>query len=767
MKAQIKTHNGTPVLFLDDQPVFAGVHLLIAQDLEALPRDQATMAIYARAGIHIYAIDTIGPHWTGPRPGHPGFFDYSAVGPRLREILAVDPQALFLFRMGFETNGLPGDWWNRMYPEEMELLSDGQRVSQTPASTVWRAQVNESIRGLIAQLRQEGLYEQVIAYQILTGSAGEWVKGASSMGTACGDFSQPMRQYFRNWLFDRYQGDLAAFQQAWADPEVSFETAEVPSAEEQFHTTHGSLRDPAYEQKTIDFYKCYADLSAEALLEFCHTVKEETAGEKLAGAFYGYLMELSWNNNFFIEIPTTSGSQVATTQRSGHLGLHKVLHSPDIDFFISPYGYAFRGLGGDGLPMQPSESLRKHGKLYLVEEDTTMHNNFDPNGRNQRTEHTIAVIQRNFAQAVTHGLGVTWLEDSRFPYPASIEEEAHRWIKRFQEIGSWSLQLDFQPQAEVGVFLDDESFFYQSNQNNLEIPLIWHQRVVNLNRFGAPHDVYLLDDLIEGLVPDYKLYIFLNAFHLDNQRRQALKKILRRDGKTALWLFAPGCLNPDAMKAGQEALNSGHMTDLTGLQFGRGNSPWGPLMHILDFTHPITKGLPQDLFWGSTAPVGPIFHLEDPQATILGQVIYSLGRCQAGFGLRTFYPGQETAEWTSVYSTAPNVPAPILRGIARHAGVHLYSDAGDVLYATPELLGVHTVAGGPRVFKLPRNVGHVYDLFNEKTLARDVDQFRVELIASVYRIILHRRGWEDRRMIRGMDVPEKTSTSLQMHQYPG
>ena len=56
------------------------------------------------------------------------------------------------------------------------------------------------------------------------------------------------------------------------------------------------------------------------------------------------------------------------------------------------------------------------------------------------------------------------------------------------------------------------------------MPLIWHQRVINLNRFGAPHDFYLLDDLLEGSLPDYKLYIFLNPFHLNTRRRAALEE---------------------------------------------------------------------------------------------------------------------------------------------------------------------------------------------------------------------------------------------------
>ena len=727
MKAQVKQHNGSPTLFLNDQPVYAGMHLLIAQDIEAIAQDQVTMARYARAGIHIYVIDTVGPHWVGPRPDQEGYFDYSAVGPRLREILEVDPEALFWFRLPFETNGLPDNWWNQMYPDEMEQLSTGPGVSQTPASLVWQAQVKESIRGLIQQLRVEGLYERVIAYQILTGSAGEWVKGSSSMGLACGDYSAPMRRYFHAWLRQQYQDDPGQLQAAWADPTVTFETAEVPSAEEQFHTTHASFRDPALERKTIDFYQCYADLCAETLLSFCRTVKEETAGEKLAGAFFGYLMEMSWNVNYFVEIPDLNQSQVATTHRSGHLGLRKVLRSPDIDFFISPYGYAFRGVGGDGLAMQPSESLRHHGKLYLMEEDTTMHNNFDPNGRNQRHEHNIAIYQRNFAQILTRGQGITWLEDSRFPHPATILEDAHAWIKRSQAIGEWSVQLDRTPSSEVAVFLDDESFYYQSILNNLDIPLIWQQRVVNLNRFGAPHDVYLLDDLLEGSLPEYKLYIFLNTFHLNDKRRANLKRILRRDGKTALWLFAPGCLNQDQVALGQPALSTANMTDLTGLQFGRGESPWGPFMHILDFNHPITQGLPQDMFWGSTAPIGPLFHLEDPNATVLGQVVYSLGRCQDGFGLRTFNLGQENGEWSSIYSATPNIPAPLLRGVARFAGVHVYSDSGDVLYATPELLSVHTAGGGARKFDLPRRVEAVYDLIHGQMIATNTQQFEISL----------------------------------------
>lgn len=69
----------------------------------------------------------------------------------------------------------------------------------------------------------------------------------------------------------------------------------------------------------------------------------------------------------------------------------------------------------------------------------------------------------------------------------------------------------------------------------------------------------------------------------------------------------------------------------------------------------------------------------------------------------------------------------MLRGIARYAGVHLYSDAGDVLHATPDLLSIHTVSGGPHTFALPRPAEIVYDLYHDRVMARETEAFEVDL----------------------------------------
>jgi hypothetical protein len=742
LKAQLKSHNGTPTVFLDDRPAFFGCHLVGYMYPDKLKEHQPYARKYAEAGVHIYSVDNFTHEWVGPRPHDPSPYDFSVVLPRLQSYLEVDPQAMFLLRMGTDTRWLPNNWWNLAYPDELEVLSDGARWGQSFASTVWREQVKDLLRAFIDHLRAVGLYDRVLAFQAGAGSSGEWIKDMSCMLLPSGDFSPPMRRHFRAWLEARYQGDNAALRDAWADAAVTFATAEVPTPEQQATTATGrSFRDPRRERRTIDYYTCFAELCADDLLDFCHTIRELTDGEKLTGGFFGYVMELAWNMAFFAANQTLAEGEVSTVQRSGHLGLHQVLHSPDIDFLVSPHGYAFRGLGGDGLPMQPGESLRHHGKIYFMEEDALMHNNFDPGGRNQSVENSIAVYQRNFAQAITHGHAVTWFEVESLHEHPSLVDERNRWMKRFQELGQWALDLDRRPSAQVALVLDDESYFYEANNNSVDIPLIWRQRVISLNRFGAPHDVYLLDDLLDGDLPAYKLYVFLNPFHLNNRRREALKHILRREGRTALWLYAPGLLNSDAGNGQVAPPPNELMTDITGLRFGQSDGPWGPLMHVTNFRHPITRGLPQDWFWGTTNPIGPLFHLEDPDATTLGQVVYSLGRCKPGFGVRTFNHDDPPNAWNSVYIATPDVPAPVLRGIARFAGVHLYNEDGDVLYASPDLLSVHTVSGGPRTFKLPKTVEVVYDLFNQQRVAGNVSEFAVELPpASTALFFTGRRG---------------------------
>jgi hypothetical protein len=726
MRVEVKPHNGTPTLFLDGRPAYANFNLLSPFDGEYRAPSQPIAKKFGQLGIHLYSIDACGPEWPGPRPHDPSLFDFSTVGPRLQAVLDVNPDAHFLLRMGFEARYLLDNWWAKAYPDELEIIGyetedaddiarirmnpEGRRATQSYASSEWRRQVKDLLRGYIAHLREIGLYDRVIAYQICCGSAGEWVKGDSDMLGYTGDYSLGMRRHFQNWLREKYN-DEPTLRKAWNDETLTFDSADVPSPKAQFACLHGNFRDPSREQNVIDYYICLSELTSGALLDFCSTVKDATKNEKLTGAFFGYIMDQAWNCNFFGY--EHQGIEYSTLQRCGHLGLHRLLKSPLIDFLVSPYAYAFRGLGGNGQSMQPSESMRMHNKLYLFEEDTLMHNRFEPDGRMHDIAHTPAIYKRNFAYCMTHGQGITWLQSSMFQEYPQIESEADALHVHMRKIGDWALQLDRTPQSEVAVCIDDESYFYTSNRNAASLPGVFYGKSIDLPRFGAPHDLYLLNDVIEGNAPACKLYVFLNAWRLNDERRRKLKAVLAKNHATAVWLYAAGYLN--------ETPALDHMTDLTGITFDMTDHPWAMQMHVLDFDHPITRDLPQDLFWGTHSPLAPVFHAKDAQARMLGQVVTALGRCKPGFVIK------EMSDWTSIWLAAPHLPAPVLRGITRHAGVHLYSDAGDVLHATPELLSVHTTGGGPRTFTLPGQVEAVYDLFECKEIARNVSAFNVTL----------------------------------------
>jgi hypothetical protein len=625
-------------------------------------------------------------------------------------LLDADPDAKVHLRMYFEFMRHNGGWWHALYPDELEIDSEERPITQSFASTIWREQAKDFIREYVRQIELAGLDDHVIAFQTGAGHTGEWCKGQTSMYTPTGDYSAPMRRRFRAWLWEKY-GDDASLRAAWADPDVTLDTAEVPPHLAQITTTHQSFRDPRTEMRVVDYYLCLADLCGDLIIDFNRTVKEATHGRKLAGAFYGYILEMAWNAGFFAEGPD---SPYSTIQRAGHLGLAKVLRSPHVDFLVSPYAYAFRGVGGHGPAMPPSEAMRIHNKLYLFEEDSRTHLAASNAGfGNVATlPDAEAVLKRNFCEVLTRGQGIWWLGANGHIDP--VTEPAFRpLLKQFQRLGTFGLELDRRPSAEVAVLIDDESLVYESLDNALDVPLIFQQRLWGLPRMGVPTDWYMLRDLLEGRMRSYKLYIFMNAFHLDRARRAALTAQLKRDGKVALWIYAPGYL---ADEPGLE-----HMTDLTDIVFDKGDHQWGPLVHLLDFEHPITRGLAQDLTWGTNSRIGPIFHVEDPAARTLGQVVYSQGRCKPGFVIK------ELAGWTSIYSAAPNLPAGVLRGIARYAGAHVYSEDADVLYATPQLLAVHTVSGGKRVFRLPKRVETVRDLFAGVTVAHDADSFEVEL----------------------------------------
>jgi hypothetical protein len=72
------------------------------------------------------------------------------------------------------------------------------------------------------------------------------------------------------------------------------------------------------------------------------------------------------------------------------------------------------------------------------------------------------------------------------------------------------------------------------------------------------------------------------------------------------------------------------------------------------------------------------------------------------------------------------LPAALLREIAAAAGVHIYVESDDTVYANRSLLSLVVNRPGPRTIRLPRPAT-VDDLFSGETVVENAGEFEVDM----------------------------------------
>jgi hypothetical protein len=149
--------------------------------------------------------------------------------------------------------------------------------------------------------------------------------------------------------------------------------------------------------------------------------------------------------------------------------------------------------------------------------------------------------------------------------------------------------------------------------------------------------------------------------------------------------------------------------------------------HQLYLKDPRDPSLQRDLPGFS---INPRFWSDDPKAKVLGMLA---GVNQPGLVVK------KVGNWTSIYSSAPILPAALLRNIAQAAGCHIYSDGGDVVYAGGDFLGIYSPQGGRRTFRLP-NHSDVFDLLDSRILAKNRDKFDVTMEPNTTLLLQIRRA---------------------------
>jgi hypothetical protein len=725
LTSEVRIFNGTPALYVNGK--------LTSQVLAApyIP-GPADFTDFTRAGISIFDI-YLRFSWPGPET-----YDFQEIDAKMDEYLKLKPEALFIPRILLT----PDDWWCKTFPEDITMRDDGSPAGMfgkpchpTLASEHYRELSHKAMKAFLEHV--EGKYgNNILGYQVGNGFGGEWlmfnsfweVRPGQKPPTKFGveDYSPPARRQFRAWLRRKY-GTEDNLRRAWREGKVTFETADPPNERERYSTTRGIVFDPAVSEPVPDYFAFFNEMVSDVLLENAAWVKDLTHRKKIVGAFYGYL----WCN-----FPNLS------VVHTGHLGMERVFSSPDIDFIASPYTYDNKGIGGPNNSQTLPADVQLHGKLYFNEVDTEtyLHQRqwrWGNSLRNPRNfEETKGLLVRDYAYALTNGFGMWWTDlfGGTFHDDRIID-----LLAQLKSIDSRYLEADRQSTADIAVVLDESSFTYFGDGEPLFNALLTAQKQWELGFIGAPWDPYLLSDMDNPKLRDYKLYIFLNTFHVTRQEREAIQVRLKRNGATAVWVYGPGYI--------QNNLSVDNMQVLTGIHVAETNSAGELHVDISSFDSPYTSGLPNPTAYGTDVNVADIRHWYDHQLYLKDPRDPSLQRDLPGFRISPQFwsddpraqvlgtlagvnkPGlvvKKMPGWTSIYSSAPILPAALLRNIARAAGCHIYSDGGDVVYADREFLGVYSPAGGNRTIHLPER-SNVTDLLSDKVLAQDASEFSVEL----------------------------------------
>ncbi|HNX33888.1 MAG TPA: beta-galactosidase [Kiritimatiellia bacterium] len=649
MLCEVKSHQGKPTMFVNGVPRFPMAYTSYYPE----PFRYQQMGEH---NVHFYSVTlTLTDKWLGGdkpvkwnTPGlwrGPDEVDLSVVETSLKKILDADPNALIFPRLFCDSPA----WWDLLHPEETngEGTLGGQARRQSFSSLVWRRDTAAAVKKIVRAVTASKFGDHVIGFMVTAGGTEELAKGIDP--SACA------QQRFREWLFAQYGNDAAAIGRLFGK---KIEALSIPSVAECSAGDRGNFLDPQKSRLVIDYRRFHSLELVDSALAFCKAVKEGSDGRLITGLFYGYTR--IW--------PDT-----------GHLALRRVLDCKEVDFVTTAGGFSYT----------ETDSVLKAGKLFYSEIDartslsqwiSKLRPDIDPHGiYNEKRwfgppsiPESLQRLKAVFAQNLVNGWANWWFD----LWGGWYDDEAFlRMFAQMQSAGEESIGLPRKSVAQVAVFLDENSYRYLPYgvaQNGGKFAWI----IAQLNAvatIGAPHDLYLLDDLADLDLARYRMIVFLNAFALSDAQRRMIRERCMTNRRLLVWMYAPGLIS--------DTLSADNVSSLLGLDVR------------MEPAHPkarIAVTLPAGVTNYEGAAFSPFLH-------VAGGADAAVGRTAEG---QVVVAEKQDAACRNLFVAMPPMPAPLLRHYARQAGVHLYCDSDAAVYANESYLAV--VASGRQKVRLPK-----------------------------------------------------------------
>jgi len=332
VEARMAPWNGAPAILVNGKPQPPMTFTYVSRPPYVGAREADYLGKIGAAGLKIHYV-CCATRWLDPGDPAKGRPDgIEAARKEIRKILDAIPDAYVMLRLNVSP---PADWVNA-HPEELITFSDGKprkvictSVSMQPTdgmhslcSKAWMKRADEAIAEFFGELSKTSEFGHVIGTFLCAAGTGEWYYPQPLVvdgGKAWGDFSEPFRAYYEDYLRRKY-GTVEELRRVWKRPDATFEKPLIPTAKEREFANDADekivealrnwenadrvvggmkLNMDAREKESVgvflnangyahvaDFFTAWHESTAATIVHFAKTLKR-LRPNLLVGAFYG------------------------------------------------------------------------------------------------------------------------------------------------------------------------------------------------------------------------------------------------------------------------------------------------------------------------------------------------------------------------------------------------------------------------------------------------------------------------------------------------